>query len=584
MKLQFKQLHETGKRGNNEDNVYPKSTEKKPVDNLFMVCDGVGGAEKGEVASSIACASVAEFMRIMQQTPEIIITDDLIQDAVHQAEQGMQNYIADFPESKGMASTFTMLYFTPQNAVIAHCGDSRVYHIRNGKILFQTHDHSLVNELLASGFIKTEEEARNHPKKNMITRALSGDKKDKAVADVKFIPNDEIFRDDLFLLCSDGVLESIENTTIEQIIKREKSPEEIINEIYTRCEGHSNDNYSAIVVKVMDGKEYIAAETTKLVTAEATQIISNPKTAGDKTEQTIKPEVNEKTVVPENDLSETSQVATTEEKEKTEKSETNSGEVENNPLLKIKENEKSEADSGDAENKAQIIIKENEKIEDELTSKAGKPVRMLVAGIFLVLVVTAGLWYFLKNDNTNRNTNPKIEERNKKIHNAGESPVPSQHKVEGVIPEQQKPEVQREQSEQNNERRNEFRQPATTRPDRNPQPERVIQKTKPEVVKPASQQVKAEVKQPATPASKPELKPAESLTGKPEINVNVQSDNNQIKRIEYQINEFQQKINQNKIAMNADATTKSTLEYENVGLQTKIDNLNKEIDKLKGNR
>ncbi len=581
MKLQFKQLHETGERGNNEDNVYPKSTEKNPVDNLFMVCDGVGGAEKGEVASSIACASVAEFMRIMQQTPEIIITDDLIQDAVHQAEQGMQNYIADFPESKGMASTFAMLYFTPQNAVIAHCGDSRVYHIRNGKILFQTHDHSLVNELLASGFIKTEEEARNHPKKNMITRALSGDK-DIAVADVKFIPNDEIFRDDLFLLCSDGVLESIDNPTIEQILKREKSPEEIINEIYTRCEGHSNDNYSAIVVKVMDGKEYVAAEKTKLVTAEATPIISNPKAAGDKTEETLQSGVKEETEVCESDLSETSRVETTEEKEKKEKSETNGEEADNKAQIIIKEKEKSESDSGESENKAQIIIKEKEKIEDDLTRKAGKPVRMLVAGIFLVLVITAGLWYFLKNDNTK--PNPKIEERNRKIHNTGEVPVPSRHNVDVERIEPQEPEEQRNQSEQNNERRTEPRQPATTRPNRNSQPERVIQETKPEVVKPVYQQVKPEVKQSVNSVTKPEVKPANSPTEKAEISVNVQSDNNKIKSIEDQINELQQKINQNKIAMNADATTKSTLEYENVGLQTKIDNLRKEIDKLKGNR
>lgn len=262
MKLQFSALNEQGKRENNEDNYYPRPEDEKPVKDLYMVCDGVGGAEKGEVASNIARSSIAQYFK-RNKTDEV--NDSFVQSAIMQAESGMRKFIEDNPDSRGMATTLTLLYFDEQHAVVAHCGDSRVYQVRDGEILHKTFDHSLVNELLASGAIKDEEAARNHPKKNVITRALSGGK-EHTEADVTFIT--DVKKDDFFLLCSDGILESLDDAAICALFVKENTAEFIRDEIKQLCDGHSNDNFTAIVVKTE--QNIVAA---KLPTA----IVSTPE-------------------------------------------------------------------------------------------------------------------------------------------------------------------------------------------------------------------------------------------------------------------------------------------------------------------
>ena len=88
-------------------------------------------------------------------------------------ELELDKIVAKNPEYKGMATTLTYLHLSPEGAIIAWAGDSRVYHIRDGKILFKTEDHSLVNQLVQAGQI-TEEEAAHHPQKNVILRAVIG--------------------------------------------------------------------------------------------------------------------------------------------------------------------------------------------------------------------------------------------------------------------------------------------------------------------------------------------------------------------------------------------------------------------------
>jgi len=243
MKLQYKTITQVGKRENNEDCFYPKQTKDK-VENLFMVCDGVGGADKGEVASNIACSAIAEYFKSNTNKQ---MDDTFIQQAVRQSEQGMRNFISQNPDSKGMATTLTLLYFRSDKAIIAHCGDSRVYQVRNGEIKYVTKDHSLVNELLATGFIKSEEDAKKHPKKNVITRALSGGK-DHAEADTYLI--EDLQNDDYFLLCSDGVLESLNDEDIQRLFTKDNTLIKIIDEINILCAENSDDNYTAVIVRI----------------------------------------------------------------------------------------------------------------------------------------------------------------------------------------------------------------------------------------------------------------------------------------------------------------------------------------------
>ena len=109
-----------------------------------MVCDGVGGAEKGEVASSLACESIQTFFStFLKDDP----TPEFIHKAVHYAEVCFDSYVQEHPEAMGMATTLTMAYIASSGIVLAHIGDSRIYHLRKGEILYQTEDHSLLNEL-----------------------------------------------------------------------------------------------------------------------------------------------------------------------------------------------------------------------------------------------------------------------------------------------------------------------------------------------------------------------------------------------------------------------------------------------------
>ena len=238
MVITFQQFTQLGKRSNNEDYVLCL-----PDRGIFIVCDGVGGATRGEVASELVSNSIADYF----SNNTFSVESDIFELAVRKAEMDLTSQIKKNPEYKGMATTLTFLHLY-ENAFIAHVGDSRVYHIRDGKVMFVTRDHSYVNELLASGFIN-EEEAKNHPKRNIITRALQGSQS-PATPDFEVIENLEA--NDYFLLCSDGVSESIDTEFINTNFIEEQSVDEIIKKMKELCAVHSLDNNSAIIIKVIE--------------------------------------------------------------------------------------------------------------------------------------------------------------------------------------------------------------------------------------------------------------------------------------------------------------------------------------------
>lgn len=239
MQISIQHITNVGKRENNEDHVLAL-----PEHGLFIVCDGVGGNNKGEIASSIACETISNYILNTKQKDSI--TSE-INAAVEQTENALAEYISNSPESQGMATTLSFLHLANNTATIAHIGDSRVYHIRDGKILFQTQDHSLVNELLASGFIKPEE-AKTHPKKNVITRAIQANGEHTS-PEIKLLNN--IQPNDYFLLCTDGVLEGIDNAFIENNFLADSSLNDLCVQIQEMCSIYSNDNYSGIFIKVI---------------------------------------------------------------------------------------------------------------------------------------------------------------------------------------------------------------------------------------------------------------------------------------------------------------------------------------------
>jgi protein phosphatase len=231
-----------GKRANNED-AFSAISHKNNIPNIFLVCDGVGGQNKGEIASALVCSSFAEYIEKKQD----LLPDDWVQDAIKFAENNFDIQQENNPDTKGMASTLTLVAFRENDVLVAHCGDSRVYHFRDKEILFQTKDHSYTNWLIDRGEITTEE-AKTHPKKNVITRCIAGTR-NPTKADIQLITNLQV--NDYLLLCSDGLLEAYTNEEIAQLMNENNTIETIATQIHTKCNNFANDNYTYTIIKII---------------------------------------------------------------------------------------------------------------------------------------------------------------------------------------------------------------------------------------------------------------------------------------------------------------------------------------------
>ncbi|SDE30145.1 protein phosphatase [Dyadobacter soli] len=246
MKIHINQpvtVHGLGKRANNEDNLFPPPGAATTGDTLFMVCDGVGGSEKGEIASDLACQSVSAYY----QRHRIAVSDDAaVHNAIAFARAEIERYGRDNPGSQGMATTLTLLHLHERGATVAHIGDSRVYHVRNRQVRWCTRDHSYVNDLVKAGVI-TEEQALTHPRRNVIMRALQGGDPDTQ-ADIHHIT--DLTAGDYFFLCSDGILESVDENALLEILSARISDDAKMERVRKLCEQFSNDNFTAYLVPI----------------------------------------------------------------------------------------------------------------------------------------------------------------------------------------------------------------------------------------------------------------------------------------------------------------------------------------------
>lgn len=242
-------INEIGKRTNNEDSVFPNSEINSSLNNLFLVCDGVGGHAKGEIASDLVCSQLARYYeqeRIEVSTPE------QIERGIQFVENQFDSYMLSNPDSSGMGTTLTLLHLHRQGASLAHIGDSRIYHLRGGEILFRTKDHSLVQTLVDLGEI-TEEEAVHHPNRNQITNAIQGASVRRAKPSQHSIT--DLRAGDLFVLCTDGVLESVTDEDLRSFSREGYEVDTIALKMRRLCEVHSRDNFSAYIIKLTE--EYI---------------------------------------------------------------------------------------------------------------------------------------------------------------------------------------------------------------------------------------------------------------------------------------------------------------------------------------
>ncbi|MFN4910827.1 MAG: PP2C family protein-serine/threonine phosphatase [Flavobacteriales bacterium] len=226
-------LSELGKGENNQDNG------GWDAGNSYVVCDG-DGKVLGEVASEIVAQT---FLNELTSDPGQDISSIL-----QRSENRISKFIEENPEGSGISSTLALLQFVGNRARIAWVGNSRVYHIRDGKILFRTKDHSWVNDAVSAGIIN-QEEAVNHPKSKVITRSIQGVNKRTSAEEV--ICKD-VRKNDYFLLISDGISEAWTDASLATLFANTTGAEAALQTLHEECFLHSKDSYTAIIVQVAE--------------------------------------------------------------------------------------------------------------------------------------------------------------------------------------------------------------------------------------------------------------------------------------------------------------------------------------------
>ena len=227
-----------GNRTNNEDYILIKKIKDA---HILAVADGVGGHNAGDVASKMATDILEDI--IMEKYNENLSIEEikeLLKDAYTMAHNRIkENAIED---KDGMGTTLTTAIVKGSKCIIANCGDSRAQLIRNGNILFKTKDHSFVQALVDEGHI-SEESARHHPMKNIITSALGLD-------DFKVDPYEwDLVDGDVLLMSSDGLHDYVDKDDILNVVKNNDNPKNIVNELFNIALKETKDNVSIIVYK-----------------------------------------------------------------------------------------------------------------------------------------------------------------------------------------------------------------------------------------------------------------------------------------------------------------------------------------------
>lgn len=250
-KLQACNIWELGQRARQEDSIFPPYGKITAEDRLFVLCDGMGGHDAGDIASSTVAEAMGHAILAHVPNAEGPFTDDQFREALSEAFDALDS--KDNGAAKKMGTTMTFLKFHSGGCTIAHIGDSRVYHIRSGataaetRILFQTTDHSLVNDLVRVGEL-TPEEAKTSPHKNVITRAMQPNMERRPKADIYH--TSDLAAGDYFLMCSDGILEQMEDENLQYIFSEKTGDLAQKADMLIRVTEQNHDNHTAVLVRI----------------------------------------------------------------------------------------------------------------------------------------------------------------------------------------------------------------------------------------------------------------------------------------------------------------------------------------------
>ena len=222
-------------------------------DKVYIVADGVGGGNSGEIASRTAVSEISNYVLdhpiSLMNTKYAIV--NYLQTAIDNANKKIYHMARNYDENSGMATTLVVLYITGKCAYVANIGDSRAYLFRGNKLVQLTEDHTYVNTLVKVGII-SKEEAEKDERKNLIVKALGADQ----TTEPDFFQI-EIEKDDVFLLCSDGLYDEVGEQEIIETIKANENMTDAAKELTERANRNGgHDNITCVLVKVTEEDLY----------------------------------------------------------------------------------------------------------------------------------------------------------------------------------------------------------------------------------------------------------------------------------------------------------------------------------------
>lgn len=268
-------IYELGQRDNQEDAISQSDGR------LFVLCDGMGGHEHGEVASQTVCEAIGSWFQSRAIHP---LSKAQIEDALAYAYAQLDQ--KDTGGLRKMGTTLTLLYVGDEGIMAAHMGDSRIYHIRPGKgILYQSRDHSLVFDLFQAGEI-TYEEMLHHPKKNIITRAMTPGEDNRSRPDIIHIT--DVQPNDYFYMCSDGMLENMQNQELVALLSSNEEDAKKRDQLIERTQ-FNQDNHTAWLIHIKDVVKEEGDETlpNEEPSARCNVVVSMPELANEEDDVVI---------------------------------------------------------------------------------------------------------------------------------------------------------------------------------------------------------------------------------------------------------------------------------------------------------
>jgi protein phosphatase len=266
-------VYELGHRKNQEDYIFPEEGKVTSGDRLFIVCDGMGGYEQGEVASQIVATTMA---RQLNGYLGGLLNKDILSNTLEKAYEALDKADKHPEEGKNnkMGTTLALLAFSESGVFAMHMGDSRIYHFRpeTRELRYRSRDHSLVQQFYDLGDVEYRQ-MKHHPQKNVILRALRPNQEQQMKAEIVQIT--DVKPGDYFMIGSDGMFENADEYRLMEILANKEITDREKRDRLVGMSEDSQDNHSAFLIGIDEVKRF--SEDELLIDEEARVRASNPR-------------------------------------------------------------------------------------------------------------------------------------------------------------------------------------------------------------------------------------------------------------------------------------------------------------------